>query len=77
MLDSTHLFVWAEFAAAKRVKISAIRSFKTESFNRGFYFSFIVMFDVNCFADMFADCHIATNFIAMIVERVTYSKRLC
>jgi hypothetical protein len=26
---------------------------------------------------MFADCHIATNFIATIVERVTYCKRSC
>jgi predicted membrane protein len=53
------LFFWAEFAAAKRAKISAIRTFKTESFNRGFYLSFIVMFDVNCFAHAcisLADC---------------------
>jgi hypothetical protein len=26
---------------------------------------------------MFAECHIATNFIAVIVERVTYCKRWC
>jgi predicted membrane protein len=60
MLDSTHLFVWEEFAAAKRGKISVIRTFKTESFNMGFYLSFIVMFDVNCFAHAciisLADC---------------------
>jgi hypothetical protein len=30
-------------------KISAIQTFKTESFNRSFYLSIIVMFEVNCF----------------------------
>jgi len=43
------LFFWAEFAAAKRGKISAIQTFKTESFNRSFYLSIILMFEVNFF----------------------------
>jgi hypothetical protein len=43
------LFFWAEFAAAKRGKVWAIQTFKTESFNRSFYLSTIVMFEVNCF----------------------------
>jgi hypothetical protein len=53
------LFFWAKFAAAKRAKISAIRTFKKKSFNRGFYLSFIVMFDVNFFVRAcvsLADC---------------------
>jgi hypothetical protein len=34
---------------SKERQISAIQTFKTESFNRSFYLSIILMFEVNCF----------------------------
>jgi hypothetical protein len=53
------LFFWEEFVVAKRGKIATIQTFKTESFNRSFYLSIIVMFEVNSFAhtcNSLADC---------------------
>ncbi len=46
---STHCVFWQNLLRQREGKISAIQTFKTESFNRSFYLSIIVMFEVNCF----------------------------